>query len=79
MKVIVNNPVPLPPPPPPPTTFDLIGLTEGEVRVLRAALGNMIPADYVARNTDPLKACVVSRHLRDTGITYTHAITRRQV
>lgn len=67
MKVVVNQPAPQPVPP---TTYDLIGLTEEEVRVLRIALAVVGPAHYRVREGSIMARYTVVRALRETGVKY---------
>lgn len=49
MRFKINQP---PPQPVPSTTFDMMGLTEGEVKAIRASLGRMSPRDSRERGLD---------------------------
>lgn len=66
MKIIVNKPAA-----PPPPTFDLLGLTEEEVRIIRAAFGQ-VDMDYcVKRGVDWITFKNLSNTItRQTGVRY---------
>jgi hypothetical protein len=68
MKVILNTPKPVPP------TYDLLGLTEAEVRTIRVALGEVNYADAVrGGEVNNSAAGKLWDELREkTGVTYSY-------
>lgn len=58
------------PPPPPPATFDLTGLTEADVRVLRAALGMASWGELRRRGCTQSSVATLSDTLAQTGVKY---------
>lgn len=45
MKIVKNTPPPPPPPPTPEPTWDLIGLTSDEMRIIRKGVGSLSGVD----------------------------------
>lgn len=64
MNIVAN------PPPAAETTYDFIGLTEEQVRIIRVALGTTSPKKFRDRGTSAATAQALITQLKETGVTY---------